>query len=104
MPLFTQARHANRFFSRLKGLLFTKELPPEQSLLISPCQQVHTLGMHYAIDLAFINKEQQIIKLVQGLQPNRQAYARGARFVLEMPEGSIYRHTLTLGEPLQWSH
>jgi uncharacterized membrane protein (UPF0127 family) len=32
--------------AKTKGLLGTKELPPFHGLLLQPCRQVHTFGMH----------------------------------------------------------
>jgi uncharacterized membrane protein (UPF0127 family) len=44
---------ANRFFSRLKGLLGKEYMSDGEGLLISPCSSVHTMGMKICIDVVY---------------------------------------------------
>jgi len=47
-------RVAETGLTRIVGLLGERELPPGDGLLIVPSQGVHTLGMQFAIDVAFL--------------------------------------------------
>ena len=100
--LFRQIQHARTFYSRLTGLLFSARPNPDQGLLITPCHQVHTLGMRFPIDVLFLNADGSIMQCVPGLQPFRTAGIKGARHTLELASGSIEHHALRPGQRLQW--
>ncbi|BBB32331.1 conserved hypothetical protein [Thermotomaculum hydrothermale] len=50
----------NTFFSRLKGMLFSKE-NHKNAYLIIPCNSIHTFFMGYSIDVVFLNKSGDIV-------------------------------------------
>ena len=91
---------ADTFFSRLKGLLGTRELPKGEALLIRPCNNIHMFGMCYAIDVAFVSAEDTVLKVVESLAPGRIAWCRGARYVVEMPCGALRRSETEAGDTL----
>ena len=93
-------RIADSFFSRLKGLLGTKELPAGEALLISPCSDIHMIGMKYAIDVAFVSKTDQVLKTFVALAPWRLASCRGAAYVVEMPCGTLQASGTEAGDLL----
>ena len=101
--LFNDARHANTFLSRFKGLLGSNGLDCGQALLITPCNSVHTIGMRFPIDIAFLDRQGKILKLVHNLKPQKLSMKKQAACVLEMPVNSIEKHKLELGESLSWS-
>jgi uncharacterized membrane protein (UPF0127 family) len=78
---------AHRWGQRLKGLLGTKELGSDEALHLQPCNSVHTLGMRYAIDVVFLDKNGRILKIVHGLKPHRVAWCWQAHSVLELAAG-----------------
>ncbi|VBB06598.1 Hypothetical protein LUCI_1834 [Lucifera butyrica] len=92
--LAEQLRVADTFFRRLRGLLGTKTLPAGQGLVIRPCNSVHTLGMHYAIDVLFVDNKDCILKIVADLRPGKWAACRGSAYVIELPAGTA-AHTFT---------
>ena len=92
----------NSIFERMRGLLGRKPLSPDQALLITSCSSIHTFFMQYQIDLAFINKNWQIKKLIHALKPYRLAWAPGTSMVLEMPGGSIEKFNLKEDTTLVW--
>ncbi len=69
------------FPKRLKGLLYTE--PNDSVLLIAPCRSIHTFGMKYAIDIAFVNQSGIVIKSIRDVFPNSRRRCRGACAVLE---------------------
>lgn len=93
-------REAGGFFSRLRGLLFKPPLAPDEALLLTPCASVHTCGMGYAIDLAFLDAEGCIVKLAPALKPWRVAAAAKAHSALELTAGAIDTYRLGVGERL----
>ena len=96
-----ELRMADNFFTRAKGLLGTRELPEGRGLLIRPCNSVHMLGMSYAIDVVFLSKAMEIVRVIPELKPWRLSpVVKGAYQVLELPEGTISRHGLVPGNKL----
>lgn len=81
---------ADRAIARLVGLLGTRRLEPDEALVIPRCASVHTVGMRAAIDVAFLD-ERRVVMCVVTLRPMRVARARGARFAVEAPAGSLTR-------------
>lgn len=54
--LATDARAARTMFTRLRGLLGTRNLPEGSGLLIEPCNSVHMLGMRYPILAVYLDR------------------------------------------------
>lgn len=86
---------ANRFSwarsvrARMQGLI-GKDLPPGSALIIEPAAQVHTLLLQSSIDVVFCDDDWDVRFLVRGLRPFRiTRWVRGARRVIEMPQGAV---------------
>ncbi len=76
---------ADRFFSRLKGLMGSASLPDSEALLLSPCKCIHTLFMRYPIDVLFLDKDYHCIEFVKNIRPWKFAVVNlKARYVLEL--------------------
>jgi uncharacterized membrane protein (UPF0127 family) len=96
MPL--DVRRADRFLSRLGGLLVLAPLDAGQGLLLVPCSSVHTAFMRYAIDVVFLDRAGVIKKIVPGLKPWRAAACPGAHQTLELAAGQAERLRLAVGD------
>jgi uncharacterized membrane protein (UPF0127 family) len=81
-------RVANKFFSRLKGLLGTAGLAAGSALVITPCSSVHTFGMGYPIDALFIGAGNKVLRVVSELKPGRMACCSGSLCIIELPAGT----------------
>lgn len=94
-------RVASRGFSRLRGLLGRPEPPPGEGLLLVPCAGVHTLGMRYAIDVAFIDREGRVVRTCSALRPVRAIpFVRRAYLALELRSGTLAESTTRAGDLL----
>ena len=72
---------ATRLSSRLRGLLFS---PASNDLMVLlPCRDVHTFGMQYAIDIAFLDANGEVIRAVRDVVPNRRLRQPDAVAVVE---------------------
>lgn len=87
---------------RMRGLLGRPPLLALEALLIKPYSSVHTIGMKYAIDLAYLDKEWTIIKTVNTLKPWRMSACPSAHMVLELLGGSLDQLQLPSGTQLEW--
>ncbi len=73
--------------TRLLGLALLDELPARQALLLPGCSSVHTFGMRFAIDIAFLDRLGRVLRVVRTVPPRRMASCSGARAVLETRAG-----------------
>ncbi len=92
---------ADRFFSRLKGLLGKEHMSAGEALLISPCSSIHTIGMKINIDAVFLSSDFQILHLIEEIRPGKVCgLQRRSSLVLELPSGQVNRCGLKPGDYL----
>jgi uncharacterized membrane protein (UPF0127 family) len=89
-------------WERTRGLLGRPPLKADEGLLIDACRLVHTVGMAYHLDLAFLDRRGQVRKLVKGLAPARMAGSLAGRATLELAPGTVERIGLAEGDYLKW--
>jgi uncharacterized protein len=90
--------------SRRVGLLRHKALEPGQGLWIYPTQMIHTFGMRFPIDVAFLDKHRRIKRVYHALAPFRMTRpVWGARSVLELPAGSLEEIGAAVGDELHFT-
>jgi uncharacterized membrane protein (UPF0127 family) len=90
--------------ARRVGLLRRENLAPGEGLWIYPTQAIHTFGMRFPIDVAFLDRRLRVKRVYHGLAPFRlTALVWGARSVLELPSGSLARTGTAVGDELQFS-
>jgi uncharacterized membrane protein (UPF0127 family) len=92
---------ADGLWSRMKGLLGRRELPPGEGLLIRPTWSIHMFFMRFPIDAVFLDEEGFVVRVVPELAPWRTASHRGAKSVLELAAGECERRSVRVGERLQ---
>lgn len=99
--LADRLRPAHSHWTRLKGLIGTRELPAGEGLWLKPCQQVHMLGMQYPLDIVFLDEGHRIVRIVKRLGPWRVSPRVGeAASVIELPAGTADRLGLEPGSAL----
>jgi uncharacterized membrane protein (UPF0127 family) len=82
------------------GLLGRRKLPSGEGLLLRPASSVHTLFMRFSIDVVFLDRDGEVVKIAASVRPWRTAGARGAKAVLELPAGEAERRELRVGDRL----
>ncbi|HUO45184.1 MAG TPA: DUF192 domain-containing protein [Burkholderiales bacterium] len=100
--LLPEVWKASTSWERMRGLLGRPPLTAKQGLVIEPCRMVHTIGMRYPIDLAFIDASGRVRKLVFALSPGRIAGSLFATATLEFAAGTLRRIGLQPGDTLLW--
>jgi uncharacterized membrane protein (UPF0127 family) len=84
---------------RIRGLLGRDGV--QGALLLRPARSVHTLGMRFAIDVAFCDRDMKVVGMAR-LAPHRLCLPRlRARCVIEAEAGSFERWGLSLGDQLE---
>ncbi len=101
VQIAARAGMADSYWLRLRGLLGRPPLTHGEGLLITPCRAVHMLGMKYAIDVAFLDRDGRVVGVNPALQPGaRSSWYRGARQALELPSGTLERSGTAVGDRL----
>ena len=74
-------RVARTFRERVLGLMFKKDLPDGDGLLIERCNAIHTCFMRFPIDATFMDAEGNVVKVVRNIKPWRLCVLGGRRAV-----------------------
>lgn len=74
-------RIASSWSSRVVGLLGKD--PRRDVLLLAPCHDVHTVGMKYPIDIAFVDERGRVMESHRDVAPGRRLRCGKASAVLE---------------------
>ncbi|MFL5864615.1 MAG: DUF192 domain-containing protein [Solirubrobacteraceae bacterium] len=89
---------ADQPLRRMRGLLGRSSLPVGEGMLLMPAPSVHTAFMRFAIDVVFIDRDLQVVKIAPDVAPWRMASARRARHALELPAGEAARRGIEVGD------
>lgn len=66
---------------RLRGMLFRD--PDEVTRLLIPCHDIHTFGMRYPLDVAFISRSGEVLEVHRNVATMRRIKHKGASLVAE---------------------
>lgn len=91
---------ADSHLLRLRGLLGRRDLPAGEGLLLRPCASVHTWFLGFAIDVVFLDRELNVLRVIPRMGRWRVAGARGARAVLELAAGEAEARGVRPGDRL----
>lgn len=67
--------------SRLRGMLFRD--PDDVTRLLVPCHDIHTFGMRYPLDVAFISKDGRVLEVHRNVEGRRRLRRKEASMVAE---------------------
>jgi len=81
---------AKTFWERFLGLMFSQDLNGFDGMLITPCNSIHTFFMNYSLDVVFMDKSFNIVKIIRNLKPRRITglYLKATQ-VLELKAGTL---------------
>jgi uncharacterized protein len=87
---------------RRAGLLKRHGLSAGEGLWIVPCEAVHTFGMKFPIDVAFLSKSRKVLKVRTEMPRRRFAVCITAHSVLELPAGLLSDTGTLPGDQLEF--
>tara|TARA_B100000927_G_C16418690_1_gene450412 strand:- start:20 stop:355 length:336 start_codon:yes stop_codon:yes gene_type:complete len=91
---------ADTMIKRMVGLLQKESLLDGESLLIEPCNSIHTFFMRFNIDVIFLDKNFRIIKIFRDMPPWRMTMpALRAKKVIEANANAF--KDLNVGDQLE---
>lgn len=103
MELGRRVGLADRWWSRLRGLLGRTALDEGEGLLLVPCRSVHMLGMRFALDVAFVDARGEVLAVYHALPPgSRTRWHKRARYALELAAGTLMATQTAVGHTLAW--
>lgn len=85
--------------ARARGLLGRDGI--DGALMLSPSRAVHTLGMRFAIDVAYLDGELRVLRVVTMPRYRLSLPTWRARSVIEAEAGSFARWNLRPGDQLE---
>ena len=97
--LATNIEVADTFTSRWRGLLGRDSV--EGALLITKSSSVHTLGMLFPIDVAFVDEKMMVIDTVKMIPYRISRPRRRARTVIEAAAGAFEKWGLRPGSRVE---
>jgi uncharacterized membrane protein (UPF0127 family) len=97
--VLASAEVASALMAKSRGLLGKKSY--EGAMLLRGTRSVHTIGMRFAIDVAFLSDDLRVVATTT-LKRHRIALPhRGGRSVLEAEAGAFERWNLVVGDQLE---
>jgi len=89
--------------ARARGLLGLDLLDPDKGLWISPCRQVHTFGMRFPIDVAFLDRDGIALHVIAQMRPGRMSrWVWRSHGALEVAAGVLESHGVVAGDVVEW--
>jgi uncharacterized protein len=93
---------ANTVWTRLQGLMGVRRLREGTGLMITPCNQIHTHFMLAPIDVLYVDADNRVVDIDSEMRAWRIGRLRkGARYVIELPSGTVARTGSAIGDQLQ---
>lgn len=83
--------------ARTRGLARLDELPGDVGLHIRRTRAVHTFGMRFSLDLVWLGRAGEPVRVDRDVAPRRHRMCLRARSVVEVPAGAGERFASALG-------
>ena len=101
--LIPRVERVTRLRERMQGLLGKDGLPSGEALWICPCSSIHTFFMRFSLDLLFLSRDCEIVRIVRDVPPGRMVHGgRRAHSVLELQAGWLRTSAAAVGERVEW--
>jgi uncharacterized membrane protein (UPF0127 family) len=96
-----RVRRADNWIERTLGFLPRAAIAPEEGLWFEGCGAVHTVGMRSALDIVFLDRDHQIVKVEPNVTPGKlHVSARNAHIVAEFGPGFAKANQMSVGDQL----
>ena len=92
-------------WQRTRGLIgrSARNFNKGKGLWLLSCEGVHTFGMTFPIDVAYLDSDDRVVHMYQNLRPFRVGKVkRRVKSVLELPAGVLAESRTEVGDHLQF--
>ena len=86
--------------TRRKGLLGRDSLEDGVAMIIAPSNAIHTFWMRFPIDVAFVRRNGEVVKVQEALAPWPVAIGLGAYAVIELAADTLRRADVRVGDSM----
>ncbi len=92
----------DRQFHQTLQMLNRSGIPGNSALWINPCNGIYTVGMKYPVDIAFLDKNGIVVKILRDFPPDCFADSGpSAISAIELPNGRLSETDTRLGDLLE---
>ena len=83
----TNVKLCNSFFSKLKGLMFSRKLKDNECLILKNASDIHMLFVFQKIDVVWLNKSKNVIDKKENIKPFNPLIKPKTKsyYVIELP-------------------
>lgn len=100
--IVSKAQKADTLLTRMIGWIGLEKVDPEAALWITPCWGIHTFGMHFPVDVIFLGKSGEAIKVLVNFPVNRVSpFVFSAKSVLILPGYATKRSNTAVGDRIE---
>ncbi len=97
----TKVKEALSFQQRLVGLMLRKSMDEDEALVFYHAPSIHTFFMRFPIDLIFLNKKNEVIRVCEALRPWRMVLCSASCLTIELPAHKTKEKCVKLGDILE---
>jgi uncharacterized protein len=89
-------------WTRMKGLIGSRDFASGEALIITHCQSIHMFFMKFPIDVIFCDRQDRVVGLCSGIKPFclSPIYFK-ASYAIELPSGSIILSKTKIGDQIK---
>lgn len=95
-----QCEDTATFLERALGLIRYKEYPKGKVMRFFKCGSVHTFFMRFDIDVIYLDRDNQVVKVVRGLKPWRLSLG-GVKAVTTLEVSAGWLPEINLGTKIR---
>ncbi|PKM49366.1 MAG: hypothetical protein CVV02_16385 [Firmicutes bacterium HGW-Firmicutes-7] len=83
--------------ARRVGLIGMETLPPYYGMLLYPCNAIHMRGVKFPIDVIYMDKNMQVVRVVRSINPEETDKGHHeAYYTLELPSNTIQYNPISM--------
>ncbi len=101
--LATKVYIAETIIQRTLGLMGVRDFSDGSALVLAGGGSVHTFMVRQPLDILFLDQHKRILRIINSIPPSRiSPWVRGARWIVELPGGSLDGDAAKAGDQLSW--
>jgi uncharacterized protein len=100
--LWQRASLAQYPWERMKGLLGKASISREELLILPKTNSIHMFFMRFPIDVVYLNRCKQVLKVVHDLRPGQMSGCLKAFYALEMKTACAVEYNIMPGQNFFW--
>jgi uncharacterized membrane protein (UPF0127 family) len=100
--LFSRVRRPAGFLQRARGLIGRPSPTSDEAWWFERCNSIHMFGMHYPIDVIFLDADRRVLKVAERVPPFGFSVCLRADSVIETAAGAARAKRVQVGEQMEF--